>query len=88
MSHTYNIVNGTLQNGRYGVPNPAGKDPRDIGLNNLERQAVGLNNDGINFDFDNDPSTPATTANPHPLTENGLRDELGRDRRPSYSVAP
>src|SRR6185436_5838464 len=88
MSHTYNIVNGTLQNGQYGVPDPRGRDARDLGLNNLERQAVGLNNDGIPFDFDNDPGTPATTANPHALTENGLRDEMGRDQRPSYSVAP
>lgn len=86
MAHSYNIMTGTFQNGSYGVPNPAGRDPLDVGVANLERQAVGLDNDGLSYDFDGDASTPTTTANPQPLTENGLRDELHRDRRPTYNV--
>lgn len=59
------------------------EDPR-INVRNGERQAVGLENDGVKYDFDNDPTTPATTANPKSLTENGLREEMNRPKRPVY----
>ncbi|HEV2801895.1 MAG TPA: M91 family zinc metallopeptidase [Pyrinomonadaceae bacterium] len=89
MAHAYDDVRGVMQPYEmYQAKNPVDNDPRDIGVPNRERQAVGLENDGIPFDFDGDPTTPKTTANPHALTENGLRDELGRPRRPRYNIAP
>ncbi|HEX8455957.1 MAG TPA: M91 family zinc metallopeptidase [Pyrinomonadaceae bacterium] len=89
MAHAYDDVRGVMQPyAPYQAKNPVDNDPRDIGMQNRERQAVGLENDGIPFDFDGDPKTPKTTANPHALTENGLRDELGRPRRPRYNIAP
>jgi Effector protein/RTX calcium-binding nonapeptide repeat (4 copies) len=82
LSHAYNGVNGTAQQGTY--TGPAG-DP-DNGVNNDERQAVGLNNSGAAFDFDRNPATPNTTANPAALTENGLRAEMGVPLRPNYGI--
>ena len=80
MSHAYNGVNGTFQPGEYTGPGP------DNGIANAERQAVGLETSAPAFDFDGDPSTPATTANPDHLTENGIREELGMPDRPSYAL--
>lgn len=81
MSHAYNFVNGTLQPGNYSGPELA-----DRGISNSERQAVGLETTAPAFDFDGDPATPPTTANPDHLTENGLRGELGLPDRPSYRL--
>ena len=81
MSHAYNFVNGTLQPGNYNGP-----DVADRGISNSERQAVGLETTAAPFDFDGDPATPPTTANPDHLTENGLRGELGLPDRPSYAL--
>ena len=81
MSHAYNFVNGSLQPGNYSGP-----DAADRGISNSERQAVGLETTAPAFDFDGDPSTPSTTANPDHLTENGLRAELGLPDRPSYRL--
>ncbi len=81
MSHAYNFVNGSLQPGNYSGP-----DAADRGISNSERQAVGLETTAPAFDFDGDPSTPSTTANPDHLTENGLREELGLPDRPSYRL--
>ena len=83
LSHAYNGVNGTAQRGTY--TGRAG-DP-DTGVNNDERQAVGLNNSGVAFDFDRNPATPNTTANPAALTENGLRAEMGVPLRPNYGIS-
>ena len=80
MSHAYNFTNGTLQPGNYSGAGP------DRGISNSERQAVGLETTAAPFDFDGDPSTPPTTANPDHLTENGLRGELGLPDRPSYRL--
>ena len=79
MSHSYNIVTGTFQNGTY-----SGTGPDSGVINNNERQAVGLPNSGVPFDNDFDPSTPDSRNNPRPLTENGLRSEMNRQRRPTY----
>lgn len=79
MSHAYNYVTGTLQPGEYDGP-----DTVDRGVNNRERQAVGLETSNDPYDFDGDPSTPPTTHNPDELTENGLRDEFGVARREAY----
>ena len=81
MSHAYNFVNGSLQPGNYSGP-----DAADRGISNSERQAVGLETTAPAFDFDGDPATPPTTANPDHLTENGLREELGLPDRPSYRL--
>ncbi|MBD7988069.1 hypothetical protein H9645_08510 [Luteimonas sp. Sa2BVA3] len=81
MSHAYNGVNGTFQPGTY-----RGEGPDSGRVPNAERQAVGLETSAAPFDFDGDPSTPATTANPDHLTENGLREELGMPDRPSYAL--
>ena len=81
MSHAYNFTNGTLQPGTYSGP-----DIKDRGISNSERQAVGLETSAAPFDFDGDPATPRTTANPDHLTENGLREVLGLPDRPSYAL--
>jgi hypothetical protein len=58
------------------------RGPDDVGVNNLEREAVGLP-----IDDDNDPSTPDRLDPDHPyaLTENALRQELGVPLRTTYS---
>ena len=81
MSHAYNGVNGTFQPGTY-----RGEGPDSGRVPNAERQAVGLETSAAPFDFDGDPSTPATTSNPDHLTENGFREELGLPDRPSYAL--
>jgi len=83
MSHAYDAVNGFFQPGDY-----SGSDAQDrnAGVPNSERQAVGLDNSGIAYDFDHDPTTPNTTANPIALTENGLRAELGLPLRLHYAL--
>lgn len=81
MSHAYNGVNGTFQPGTY-----RGSGPDSGSVPNAERQAVGLETSARPFDFDGNPATPATTANPDHLTENGIREELGLPDRPSYTL--
>ena len=81
MSHAYNGVNGTFQPGTY-----RGEGPDSGRVPNAERQAVGLETSAPAYDFDGDPSTKPTTANPDHLTENGLREELGLPDRPSYAL--
>ena len=51
---------------------------------NVERLAVGLDNPGSLFDYDDDPNTPDTDTNPPPFNENALRLELGLAPRLSY----
>lgn len=82
LSHAYNGVNGTFQPGTY-----FGSDQVDSGrVPNAERQAVGLESSAPAYDFDGDPATPPTTHNPFPLTENGIREELGLPPRPHYTI--
>jgi len=59
---------------------------RNAGVPNAERQAVGLDNTGVPYDFDGKSSTPKTTANPNALSENGLREELGLALRMHYAL--
>jgi Effector protein/RTX calcium-binding nonapeptide repeat (4 copies) len=86
MAHAYNDTSGTMQSGTYQQAN--GKDPandrKDVGINNAERQAVGLPNDGVLHDWDSNAATPPTRDMPIEITENGLRRELGLPDRPSY----
>ena len=89
LSHAYNGVNGTFQPGYYTGTGPDAPRMTDAGLDvvaNAERQAVGLETTAPAFDFDGDPGTPPTTANPDHLTENGLREELGLPDRESYRL--
>lgn len=79
MSHAYNGVNGTFLPGTYTGP---GVDRGQVP--NAERQAVGLDSTARPFDF-GDGSGPIT-HNPTPLTENGLRSEMGLALRPSYAI--
>ena len=81
MSHAYNGVTGTFQPGTY-----QGTGPDSGSVRNAERQAVGLESSAPAFDFDGDPATPPTTHNPMPLTENGIRRELGLPDRPNYTL--
>lgn len=82
LGHAYNITSGTAQDGVYSGPGPDGA----AGVARAERQAVGLENGGLPFDFDRNPSTPPTTANPRHLSENGLREEMGLPRRNDYNI--
>lgn len=77
MAHAYNGANGTF------LPGQTQKDGMENPEPNLERQAVGLETDAPAFDFDNAPSTPPTTTNPKPFSENALREEAGFARRES-----
>ncbi len=79
MSHSYNIVTGTFQNDTY-----VGTGPDSGNVPNSERQAVGLPNSGVLFDNDFNPATPPSRDNPRAQTENGLREEMGRQQRPTY----
>jgi hypothetical protein len=83
MSHAYNAVTGTFQPGTYSGPDA---QDRNAGVPNAERQAVGLDNTGVPYDFDGKSSTPKTTANPNALSENGLREELGLALRMHYAL--
>lgn len=61
----------------------AGQPPKEVA--NDERQTVGLSTTAAPFDFDNDPSTPPTTTNPKPYTENTLTEEMGKPLRQAYT---
>jgi hypothetical protein len=86
MAHVYDYGNNTSVDGRY--ENPADPDQqwdddeqRWVGVENDERQAVGLP-----IDHDDDDSTPYQIDPDHPLdyTENGFRGEMGWDPRERY----
>ncbi|MBB6600132.1 M91 family zinc metallopeptidase [Luteimonas sp. MC1825] len=85
MSHAYNGVNGSFQPGTYRGEGPDGAPRRNVA--NAERQAVGLETSAPAHDFDGDPATAPTTANPDHLTENGFREELGLPDRLAYTLA-
>ena len=72
LSHAYNFGNGTVFPGRTNDEL------------NLERQAVGVETDADEFDFDDDPLTPPTNTNPYPFNENALHAEMGEPLRDRY----
>ena len=85
MSHAYNGVNGTFLPGTYTGPGPDSPNPATgFEIPNAERQAVGLDTTADPYDF-GDGSGPIT-HNPYALTENGLREEMGLELRPSYAI--
>jgi hypothetical protein len=83
MAHAYNGATGTF------LMDETREAPGEDGLvSNVERQAVGLPSDAEPFDFDNAPSTPPSTINPKPFTENTLNEEMGKPMRQSYLWTP
>jgi len=76
LAHVYDYLNGTSFPGDY-----QGDDTLNHGTENDERQAAGLP-----IDHDSDPDTPERIDpdHPYPLTENGLRDEMGVPHRDHY----
>jgi Ca2+-binding RTX toxin-like protein len=73
MVHAYNAGMGTAQRGL-----------GPYGVYNFEYQTIGLSFDGIPFDNDNNPKTPASEDNLPVYTENGLRSFLHLARRTFY----
>lgn len=82
MVHAWNGANGTFLP---GLSAPSADNPSRLGPANAELQAIGLPTETAPFDFDNDPSTPPTTTNPEPFTENTLNKEMGRTIRTGSS---
>ena len=82
MSHAWNGANGTFLP---GFSAPTAEHPDRPGPPNAELQAVGLATNAAPFDFDNDPSTPPTSTNPTPFTENSLNEEMGKPLRRRYT---
>ncbi|MEQ4301069.1 M91 family zinc metallopeptidase [Plantactinospora sp. B6F1] len=74
-AHVYDYGNNTSAPGEH-------EGPDDVGVENDEREAVGLP-----IDEDDDPNTPGRIDPDHPYsyTENAFRDEMGWPRRTSYS---
>ncbi|WP_407676361.1 M91 family zinc metallopeptidase [Plantactinospora alkalitolerans] len=73
-AQVYDYGNDTLAPGTH-------EGPDDVGVNNREREAVGLP-----VDEDDDPNTPGQIDPDHPYsyTENAFRDELGWPKRTSH----
>lgn len=82
MAHAWNGANGTFLP---GLSDPTTDHPERPGPPNAELQAVGLATNAPPFDFDNDPSTPPTSTNPTPFTENSLNQEMGKPLRQRYA---
>lgn len=82
MAHAWNGANGTFLP---GASDPTSAHPQRPGPPNDELQAVGLPSSAAPYDFDNDPSTPPTSTNPAPFTENTLNEETGKPLRTSYT---
>ncbi len=81
LSHAYNHMTGTRQPDKNNDPGTLDHNTR-----NREMQAVGLEHNGLTFNFPGGPGPSIT--NPTALTENGLRAEMGLPLRPSYNFAP
>jgi hypothetical protein len=83
IAHAYNGATGTflqgssievLASGRWNV------------VKHEEQQVIGLPSRATPFDFDNDPSTPPSTINPKPFTENALNEEMDKPLRQTYAL--
>lgn len=82
LAHTWDYSHGTSREGDYEGVDLVDNDPLyEDGVGNSERQAVGLP-----IDHDGDPDTPEVVDPGHPsvYTENGLRGDLGLERRDHY----
>lgn len=83
VASAYNGATGTF------LPGETREAPGESGLaRNEVRQAIGLPSDAEPFDFDNDPSTPPSTVNPRPFTENALNEEMGKPLRKTVLWSP
>ncbi|WP_338483957.1 M91 family zinc metallopeptidase [Pseudomonas trivialis] len=82
MAHAWNGANGTFLPGSSA---PTRDQPELPGPPNSELQAVGLVSNAPPFDFDNNASTPPTSTNPAPFTENTLNAEMGLALRTHYA---
>lgn len=80
MVHAWNAANGTALTGSTAEV----FEGESLDTPNSERQAVGLPTSAKPYDFDKDPTTPATTTNPPPFTENTLLKEMGKSPRRQY----
>lgn len=85
MLHAYNGATGTKLSGE-SYEYPQAKKPKLV--DHEERQVIGLPNPAEPFDFDNDASTPPSTVNPEPFTENALNKEMGKPLRRTYLWNP
>lgn len=75
LSHAYNYVTGTAQQGVSGLAGP------DNGEFRREMQAAGVATDGLSYNFPGG-SAPSIV---NPFNENTLRDEMGLPQRPAYN---
>jgi hypothetical protein len=84
LAHSYDQLHGYEFPGSHTDRDVIWSDGRWMDAPNLERVAVGLP-----FDADGDPTTPdrLDPRHPFPLTENGLRAELGEPLRLAYGVS-
>ncbi|MGH3655600.1 MAG: type III secretion system effector protein, partial [Micromonosporaceae bacterium] len=75
LAHTYDFANDSWVDGTH-------QGPDNVGVNNGEREAVGL---PIDRDGDGDLDDPKDfEEHPYELTENGLLEEFGWKTRPRY----
>lgn len=82
LAHAYDFVREELPEGTFTEPDvdyDADNDPEQVP--NPERNSVGL-------DIDGDGDWDLLNDHPDYFTENALRDELGRERRDSYTDPP
>jgi Ca2+-binding RTX toxin-like protein len=83
LAHAYDYGHATMNQWRYNDASGVDHGPDGRPVFNFERQAVGLP-----IDDDLDPGTPnrIDPDHPLPLTENGLRAEMGLAPRMTYQV--
>lgn len=88
LSHSFDQISGGTRSGDYTevLVDEDGNELRRNSSPMAEINAVG-------FDLDGDGSIDTQTSgdgshHPEGLTENALRDDLGRPRRPSYTIPP
>lgn len=81
LAHSWDTSHGSDRGGDYEGTDPVDNPPGYRRIANTERQATGLP-----IDHDGDPDTPEIVDPDHPIayTENGLRRDLGLERRDYY----
>ncbi len=89
LSHSYDQLGGGTEDGEYTEVLRAA-DGTEI-RRNTDVPRAEINSVGVDLDGDGDLDTrPNADGEEHPaaLTENSLRDDLGWERRPSYTLVP
>lgn len=89
MVHAWNGAKGTFLAGSSKADDPStkGGSSCEKSTDNFEYQAIGIPNSATPFDLDDDPSTPPTTVNPKPFTENALNEEMGKPLRKLHQLS-